>query len=384
MVFDVKFGMRLLVLPLLLGPVACQQAGVTPPESQAQIARDAGDVTDPTEIVALVADEAAAERLSNGAVERGYVYLRGSRLGGLGLNQIVFRIPDGTDGPGAIRELEAMEPGSTVGVNHAYRLQAEGRVYAPGMLAWPETGCVADVPVGMIDGVVDRDAAALGGARIVQRDFTGGSPAAVEHGTAVAEILAGPGRLTGAEVFSAVVVSDGPGGDEAAGVDTLMRAFDWLSQSGVRLVNVSLAGPYNKILDRGLQAADARGMVVIAAAGNSGSESPPRYPAAFSQTIAVTAVDAAMAPYAKAPTGGHIDFAAPGVDIFLQLDGGGRYLSGTSLAAPFVTALVAGEGVGGSAQDIRARLARGAVDLGESGRDEVFGLGLPQAVGACG
>ncbi len=384
MVLNVKFGMRVLVLPLLLGPVACQQAGVTPPVSQAQIARDAGDVTDPTEIVALVADEAAAERLTDGAEARGYVYLRGSRLDGLGLNQIVFRIPEGTDGPGAIQELEALEPGSTVGVNHAYRLQADGRVYAPGMMDWPEMGCAAMVPVGMIDGVVERDAPALSGTRIVQQDFTGGRPAAAEHGTAVAEILAGPGRLTEAEVFSAVVVSDGPGGDEAAGVDTLMRAFDWLAHSGVRLVNVSLAGPYNKILDRGLQAADARGMVVIAAAGNSGSDGPPRYPAAFTQTIAVTAVDAAMAPYAKAPTGGHIDFAAPGVDIFLQLDGGGRYLSGTSLAAPFVTALVAGEGGAGSAQDIRAQLARGAVDLGESGRDEVFGLGLPQAVGACG
>ncbi|MDS9469961.1 S8 family serine peptidase [Paracoccus sp. MBLB3053] len=369
---------------MLIGLTACAAPELNPPPSD-QIARDAANVIDPGQIVALVPGEAAAARLATRARQQGYVLLRQDDLASLGFRQLVFRIPRGRDGPTAIAELEAIERSATAGVNHAYRLQAEpgGRVYADRLLDWSSSGCAARLPVGIIDGAVDSGAAELRNARIVQKDFTGGHPAAVEHGTAVAEIIAGPGRLTGAQIYSASVVSDAPEFDEAAGVDTLMRAIDWLAASGVRLVNVSLAGPYNKILDRGLQAADRKGMVVIAAAGNVGPSSPPRYPAAFSQTIAVTAIDAAMRPYDLAPRGAHIDFAAPGVDIYLELDGQGKYLSGTSLAAPYVTALVAGEGAAGSVSSVRHALSGNARDLGEKGPDAVFGNGLPRPGGAC-
>lgn len=375
---------RSAVLAILLTICGCTGPGLNPPPPE-QIARDSGNVVDPGEIVALARDGAAAQRLAAAASAQGYQLTRQDSLAALGYEQIIFRIPGDRDAAGAIAELEALERGTTAGVNHAYRLQAveTGRVYADALLDWPQDGCPAQVPVGMIDGAVDSRAASLAQARIVQSDFTGGSPAAVQHGTAVAEILAGPGRLTGAEIYSAAVVSGRPEFDEAAGVDTLMRAFDWLAASGVRLVNVSLAGPYNKILDRGLQAADRRGIVVVAAAGNTGAGRPPRYPAAFSDTIAVTAIDAAMQPYAEAPTGDHIDFAAPGVDIFLQLDGRGQYLSGTSLAAPYVTAMVARGPLPRSVEAARRDLASTARDLGATGPDEVFGAGLPRSGGAC-
>lgn len=350
-----------------------------------QIARDAGDVVDATEIVALAPDSAAAGRLIGGAQARGYQVKRQDSLGGLGLQQVVFRVPQGRTPAAAIAELEALEAGTTAGVNHAYRLQAAptGRRYAGEMLHWAPGGCPSRMPIGMIDGAVDLQAPSLQGAQIAQTDFTGGRPTAMQHGTAVAEILAGPGRLTGARLYNAAVISERGSRDEATGVDTLLRALDWLSESGVRLVNMSLAGPYNKILDRGIQAADRKGMTIIAAAGNTGAEAPPRYPAAFPQTIAVTALDAAMRPYDKAPRGNHIDFAAPGVDIFLTLEGQGQYLSGTSLAAPYVTAMIAGTGSGGSAETLRSRMARSARDLGASGKDPVFGYGLPSPAGAC-
>ena len=102
-----------------------------------------------------------------------------------------------------------------------------------------------------------------------------------------------------------------PGADPAAGVDDIVRAVDWLHSQGVRVVNISLAGPYNKILDRGLEAAAERGMVIVAAAGNEGAGAPPRYPAAFDYVIAVTAVDADLRVYRRAGAGDHIDFAAP-------------------------------------------------------------------------
>ena len=174
--------------------------------------------------------------------------------------------------------------------------------------------------------------------------------------------------------------------DPAAGVDAILRAIDWLHGSGVRLVNVSLAGPYNKILDRGLAAAAERGMVIVAAVGNDGPAAPPRYPAAFDFVIAVTAVDADLAPYARAPRGRYVDFSAPGVDVFVPLGGGGRYMTGTSIAAPFVTAMIASSPEAaslGSVAAIRGSLAQQAVDLGAAGSDDTFGAGLARAPDAC-
>ncbi|TPE51008.1 S8 family serine peptidase [Amaricoccus solimangrovi] len=381
----VSQGWRTALLLAQLALLGCAGPAEKAPPPE-RIARDAADVVDPREIVTLVPDPGAADRLAAAATRRGYALARRSRLGALGFDQLVFRMPADRDGPEAIAEIEALEASATAGLNHAYRLQAgaagAGRVYADRLLGWAEDGCPARVPIGMIDGPVDAAAPSLARARIDQKDFTGG-PAGARHGTAVAEILAGPGRLSGAVIHSAAVVSDREDPEGAAGVDTLMLALDWLARSGVELVNVSLAGPYNKILDQGVRAADRRGMILVAAAGNTGADGPPRYPAAFPRTIAVTAIDAAARPYAEAPRGDHIDFAAPGVDIYLRLEGPGEYLSGTSLAAPYVTALLAGARLPRSAGAARDALAAEARDLGADGRDEVFGAGLPRPAPAC-
>jgi subtilisin family serine protease len=238
----------------------------------------------------------------------------------------------------------------------------------------------------VLDTGIGLGAVSLPGARVVTRSFADGAPVADAHGAAVMELLAGPGRLHDAQVFYAAVVGTVPDLDPAAGVDAIMRAIDWLHGSGVRLVNVSLAGPYNKILDRGLAAAADRGMVIVAAVGNDGPGAPPRYPAAFDFVIAVTAVDADLAAYARAPRGSYIDFAAPGVDVFVPLTGSGRYMTGTSIAAPFVTALIASSPEAaslGSVATVRANLARDAVDLGAAGNDDTFGAGLARASQSC-
>jgi len=233
----------------------------------------------------------------------------------------------------------------------------------------------------MIDTPLDPAAPGVAAARLTTRDFTGGAPAD-QHGTAVAELLAGPGRLTGVRLHHAAVVGPVRGRPAAAGVDDIVRALDWLASEDVRLVNVSLAGPYNKILDRGLAAAAERGVVVVAAAGNDGEAAPPRYPAAFDYAIAVTAVDAALEPYVRAPRGGHIDVVAPGVDVFVPAEG---YMTGTSVAAPFVTAAIAAdpEAVGLGPLDARRHLLAAARDLGPAGRDATFGAGLAVAPPGC-
>jgi len=389
----------------LAGCGTAQERRLTPPPADV-IAADAGDVVDAGEIVALVATEAAADRLATAAAGAGYRLAARDSLGALGEVMLTFRIPPGTGPAQAIAALEALEPGATAGVNHAYRPQPDGatgvaaRRYAGALIGWPEEGCRARVPVGILDADLDPAAGPLSEARVVRLAFVeasgaagsaagrsaSGGPNASSHGTAVAEILAGPGRLRDARLYHAAVVGAVEGREPAAGVDAILRALDWLGSEDVRLVNVSLAGPYNKILDRGLQAAAERGMVVIAAAGNVGAGGPPRYPAALPSSIAVTAVDAALAPYRGAPDGPHIDVAAPGVDVFVQSAAPGRYLSGTSLAAPFVTAAIAADPEAArlrSGPALRAWLAGRALDLGPPGPDSRFGAGLIQTGPGC-
>jgi hypothetical protein len=371
---------------------ACDPSAGPAAERRALV-QDAGAVVDPEQLVALVEGPGSADRLTLRASERGYSLLRRDQLRGLDLMLLTFRMPPGAQAAHSIQELEAMQPGVTVGLNHAYRTGPVreaphgSRIYADELIGWPRHGCPARIPIGIIDGGLDADAPGLHGITVRKRDFTEGASGPVtEHGTAVAEVLAGRGRLGPAELFHAAVVGRVPDASPAAGVDNIMRAVDWLHESGVRLVNVSLAGPYNKILDRGLRAASDRGMIIVGAAGNDGHNAPPRYPAAFDYSIAVTAVDANLRPYQRAPRGNHIDFAAPGVDVFVPLRAGGRYMSGTSIAAPFVTAMIAADSATtgpGTVQDIRARLVASAIDLGSPGWDETFGAGLVTATGRC-
>jgi Subtilase family len=371
----------------LLVTAACEPQVTLDSPSHAEVLRDLDMVVDDREIVVLVPTQAAALRFSDRAAVRGYVLRRRDELAALELTQFVLQLPPGQTPLGAIAELEALERSANAGVNHAYRLQAEPgspREYAGPLLQWPEAGCAALTPVGVIDGDLNPGAASLAGATVIRRDFTDGNALASEHGTAIASLIGGPGRLRGATIYGAAVV--GRGGDAVAGADAMTRAIDWLAGNEVWLVNVSLAGPYNKILDQAVQAAADRGMVLVAAAGNNGPGTPPLYPAAFSQTVGVTAVDAAEGPYARAPAGRQIDFAAPGVDVYVPAGTSGSYLTGTSIATPFVTAMIAANpdlAGGASARSIQNDLARTSRDLGQTGRDEIYGYGLPQLEGTC-
>lgn len=120
-------------------------------------------------------------------------------------------------------------------------------------------------------------------------------------------------------------------------------------------------------------------MVIVAAVGKGGASSPAMFPAALPNVAAVTAVDADGRIFRNAVRGPHVDFAAPSVDIFLPSMAGGRYATGTSMAAPFVTARLAAR-----AERNPNALRSTVVDLGFPGRDPIYGFGLVQAAGACG
>ncbi|HEX6072122.1 MAG TPA: S8 family serine peptidase [Sphingomicrobium sp.] len=220
--------------------------------------------------------------------------------------------------------------------------------------------------IGMIDGGVASNPS-LGGASIEQNGFAG-RPQATGHGTAVASLLVGnQGPFHGAATGARLYVADVYGGNRAAGSATaIVRALGWLAGKRPQVINVSLVGSSNRLLERAIRAVQARGIAVVAAVGNDGPAAPPQYPASYPGVVSVTGVDAKgrALPEAGRPT--HLDFAAPGADMAAALPGKGyAKVRGTSFAAPLAAArlLLAGspQRLAAEARPGKGRVGRGIV-----------------------
>ena len=173
--------------------------------------------------------------------------------------------------------------------------------------------------------------------------------------------------------------------DDRADAYDLVRALDLLSTRKVDVVNMSLSGPANALLEKLVRKLGAE-TVIVAAAGNQGPKAGPAYPAAYPEVFAVTAVDRRKKAYRRAGRGEHIDLAAPGVAIWTAASiSGARPKTGTSFAAPFVTAAAALAKSSGmkSVAEIHDALAKSAEDLGDPGKDPVFGWGLLNVRALC-
>ena len=176
-------------------------------------------------------------------------------------------------------------------------------------------------------------------------------------------------------------------------------------QQRADIINLSLGGAdFSQATQDLYDAVRAAGVIVVAAAGNEANSSS-LYPAAYRGVISVSAVDGQrqLAPYSNA--GPDVDVAAPGGDSSVDFNGDGypdavlstdgnvddngvsytySFLSGTSMAAPHVSGVLALMKSVNSAltpADIDALLASGALteDLGAPGRDDLFGHGIINA-----
>lgn len=246
------------------------------------------------------------------------------------------------------------------------------------------------IKIGMVDTAIDTDHALLKTANITQQHFTQNNNApAFEHGTAVASVLVGEsdyydGIMTDAELVNASVFFESEDTKSITTAMSLLRGLNWLVKQDIQVINMSLAGPPNKLLQKGIEKLCDKGIVIVAAAGNNGPLSSPMYPAGYGCAVAVTAVDAERQLYKKAVRGQHIDIAAYGVDVMAaQPQNLVSAQSGTSIAAPFVSAWLASHLQQQDAQlasKTRAQWLENAFaqceDLGESGLDPLYGHGL--------
>lgn len=308
------------------------------------------------------------------AVENGYAILREERLDTLGLTTAVLAPPRRMRLARAIEQLQRRDPLMTVEYNH---------VHAPSGLAAETPGAATAVTLqsgggarlGLIDTGVDAGHPALAGARLRQRGFAGDVRAGA-HGTAVASIMIGrDGRFSGAWPGAGLLAADIYGGRrDGGGSAAFVQALDWLAGEGVTVINVSLVGPQNRVVERAVARAQDRGLILVAAVGNDGPAAAPLYPASYDGVVGVSAVSATGRVLPEAARGPQVDLAAPGSDMAAASPGGGyAAVRGTSFAAPMVAALIARNGGGRSGL---SATTRAAVDAGERGRDPVYGAGI--------
>lgn len=223
-----------------------------------------------------------------------------------------------------------------------------GMVKIQASQAWDMTTGSPSINIAILDTGVDLDHPDLANKVISSVDFTHSASLddVYGHGTHVAGIaaamtnngigVAGLGYTS--TIMNVKVLSDAGAG----AYSWIASGIVWATDNGAEVINMSLGGPSaSSTLEEAIAYAWSKGVVVIAAAGNSGTMAP-FYPAYYTNCIAVAATDANDARASWSNYGDWVDVAAPGVSIYstLKNDGYG-YKSGTSMASPHVAGLAA-------------------------------------------
>lgn len=310
-----------------------------------------------------------------------------------------WRVDDGRPVADVIRDLQTEADISAAQPNFTFTLQDQARGVAPregdpaqyavAKLHVSEAHHLATgyhVVVAVIDSAIDTTQPELQGVIVGSFDAVGGTVKPDSHGTAMAGAIAAHGRLIGVAprvtLLAVRAFGDTAKGEQATTFN-VVKALDWAVAHGARVINMSFAGPQDPVLQAALAKAREKGAVLVAAAGNAGPRSPPLYPAADPNVIAVTATDANDKLFAKANRGSYIALAAPGVDVLVPApDAGIQLTSGTSVAAAEVSGIVAlmlERDRSLTPDQARIALMATAKQLGATPRDDDFGAGLANA-----
>ena len=312
----------------------------------------------------------------------------------------LFRITDGRPVLTVSREFAAETGVRSVQPNFRYLLQDQKAAltegdpaqYAVAKLRLPEAHTLArgaNVIIAVIDSGIDVRHPEFVNAIADSFDALGSKEGPHIHGTGIAGAIVSHGRLMGsapaARILAIRAFRAAPNGAESTSF-VILKGLDYAAAQGAQIVNMSFAGPKDALIERGIAAMAAKGIVMVAASGNAGAKSPPLYPAANPSVIAVSATDAQDKLFAASNRGGHIAVVAPGADIFLPApDEKYQMTSGTSFSAAYVSgvaALMLERNPALKPDEVRAILMKTAHDLGAPGRDDLFGAGEADAFAA--
>ena len=248
--------------------------------------------------------------------------------------------------------------------------------------AWDVTNGSGSINIAILDTGVDLDHPDLADKLISNINFSNSATTddVYGHGTHVAGIAAAmtnngvgvAGLSYTSTIMNVKVLSDAGAG----AYSWIASGIIWATDNGAEVINMSLGGSSDSpTLEDAINYAWSKGVVVVAAAGNSGTASP-FYPAYYTNCIAVAATDVNDAKASWSNYGDWVDVAAPGVSIYstLKNDGYG-YKSGTSMASPHVAGLAAlvfttlsdANGDGKLNDEVRSQIEVNCDDIGVSG-----------------
>lgn len=161
---------------------------------------------------------------------------------------------------------------------------------------------------------------------------------------------------------------------------TLAKALAFAVSQRPDILNLSLAGPSDPLLERLLRKATERGIIVIAARG-TGLRSRERFPATVEEVLTVEAAESSPGDGSRAEVPGHSRLRAPSIDLLTTVpEGRYDFVSGSSFAAAAVTGVVA------LILERDRQLTAGEVFelLRDTSREVDFpGVGLVRVVNAC-
>jgi subtilisin family serine protease len=352
------------------------------------------------EIVAEIDGSLSDAQANEIARRHGLVRLESQNFPLIGSTIGLFRVTDRRSTQTVSRELTTEAGVRAVQPNFRYLLQdqkpalTEGdpAQYAVAKLRLPEAHALArgaNIIIAVIDSGIDVKHPELANSIVDSFDALGSKEGPHIHGTGIAGAIVAHARLIGSAPAARILAIRAFGAASSGAESTsfvILKALDYAASHGAQIVNMSFAGPKDALIERGIAATAARGILMVAAAGNSGPKSPPLYPAANSNVIAVSATDAQDRLFTASNRGSYIALAAPGVDIFLPApDEKYQMTSGTSFSAAYVSGLAAlmlERNPALKPEEMRAILTKTARDLGAPGRDDLFGAGEADAFAA--
>ena len=254
---------------------------------------------------------------------------------------------------------------------------------------WKETQG-AGVKVAVLDtagpGTTHKDIKIYGGANFTSSPDGDGAG----HGTHVMGIIAAMNNSYGvvgvapkAQVYAVKVLGDNGSG----AYEWIAAGIEWAIENEMDIISMSLGSNYDSpVLHDAVKKAYAKNITIVCAAGNDSRDVD--YPGKYEQVIAVGSTDKHKDISWYSSPGPEVDIAAPGQDIYsTHLNNQYAVLSGTSMATPFITGVLAlmiskhrnsehNNTPIDTPDQIREHLLRTADDKGEVGRDNYFGYGI--------
>jgi filamentous hemagglutinin family protein len=312
----------------------------------------------------------------------------------LGRKVIRFELPPGLSVRDAILRLESNRLVSVAAPIYQFLLvqaaaaisKGDSAQYMLGKLHLDKAQVIATgkgVTIALIDSEIDQRHTELQGAISEELDTLDVKEPPDSHGTAMAGAIVSHDRLLGVAPGATILAvrAFGKSNNTAEGTTlSILKGIDWAVSQGARVINMSFAGPRDPSLERALKAAHEKGVVLIAAAGNAGPKSPPLYPGADPNVIAVTATDVRDQVFRGANQGPQLSVAAPGVEILAAAPEETYQMStGTSIATAHVSGVVAlmlERDPTLKPDDVRKILESTTTDLGPKGKNSQFGWGL--------